>query len=67
MRERRRVVVTGVGLVSPLGVGSDSGWDSTKKFVAGAVGIVVMGVCYGLLQLAGKVAARNREREGAMY
>ena len=48
-------------------VGSDSGWDSTKKFVAGAVGIVVMGVCYGLLQLAGKVAARNREREGAMY
>lgn len=29
--EKRRVVITGVGVVSPIGIGFDSFWDSLKK------------------------------------
>jgi len=45
-------------------VGQDVGWN---RWVVGIAGIAVMGVCAGLLQLASKVSARNREREGAMF
>ena len=45
-------------------VGNDEDWN---RYVVGGVGVVVIFAGYGLLQLAGKVAARNREREGAMY
>ncbi len=45
-------------------VGQDSGWNT---WVIGVAGIAVMAVCASLLQLASKVSARNREREGAMF
>ncbi|MDO8391129.1 MAG: NADH-quinone oxidoreductase subunit NuoH [Actinomycetota bacterium] len=45
-------------------VGQDEGWN---RWVVGIAGLAVMGVCAGLLQLASKVSARNREREGAMF
>ena len=45
-------------------VGQDEGWN---RWVVGIAGLVVMGVCAGLLQLASKVSSRNREREGAMF
>ena len=45
-------------------VGQDEDWN---RVAIGGVGIAVIAVCAGLLQLAGKVSARNREREGAMY
>jgi NADH-quinone oxidoreductase subunit H len=45
-------------------VGQDEGWN---RWVVGIAGLAVLGLCAGLLQLAGKVSARNREREGAMF
>lgn len=45
-------------------VGQDEDWN---RVVIGVSGLAVIVGCAGLLQLAGKVSARNREREGAMY
>lgn len=36
MRQRRRVVITGLGLISPLGIGVEASWNAA---VAGTVGI----------------------------
>ncbi|MDO8364406.1 MAG: NADH-quinone oxidoreductase subunit NuoH [Actinomycetota bacterium] len=45
-------------------IGQDEGWN---RWAVGAAGIVVIGLSAALLSLAGKVSARNREREGAMF
>jgi NADH-quinone oxidoreductase subunit H len=45
-------------------VGQDNNWN---RWAIGLAGVAVMFLGYFLLQLAGKVSARNREREGAMY
>ncbi|MEQ1699330.1 MAG: complex I subunit 1 family protein, partial [Ilumatobacteraceae bacterium] len=54
-------------LIAVFRVGSDKGWSRGERIVAGAIGLVVMLACAGLLRLASKVSARNREREGAMF
>lgn len=54
-------------LIAVFRVGSDKGWSRPERIVAGAIGLVVMLACAGLLRLASKVSARNREREGAMF
>jgi len=45
-------------------IGQDEGWN---RWVVGGAGLVVMAACASLLQLASKVSARNRERDGAMF
>ena len=45
-------------------VGQDADWNT---WVIGVAGIVVIFVAGGLLQIASRVSARNREREGAMF
>ena len=54
-------------LIAVFRVGSDKGWSRGERVVAGAIGLIVMLACAGLLRLASKVSARNREREGAMF
>jgi NADH-quinone oxidoreductase subunit H len=54
-------------LIAVFRVGSDKGWSQGERFLAGGIGLVVMFACAGLLRLATRVSARNREREGAMF
>ena len=54
-------------LIAVFRVGSDKGWSQSQRFLAGGVGLVVLFACAGLLRLATRVSARNREREGAMF
>ncbi len=51
-------------LLACFRVGQDNDWN---RWAIGIAGVAVLFVCYFLLQLASKVSARNREREGAMY
>ncbi|MGB8859914.1 MAG: NADH-quinone oxidoreductase subunit NuoH [Ilumatobacteraceae bacterium] len=54
-------------LIAVFRVGSDKGWSQGERFVAGGLGLVAMFAGAGLLRLATKVSARNRERDGAMF
>ena len=54
-------------LIAVFRVGSDKGWSRPERIVAGVIGLLVILAGAGLLRLASKVSARNREREGAMF
>jgi NADH-quinone oxidoreductase subunit H len=54
-------------LLAFLRVGSDNGWSTQKRLGLGAIAAVVLVACAGLLSAANRVAARNRERQGAMF
>ncbi|MCE9621572.1 MAG: NADH-quinone oxidoreductase subunit NuoH [Actinomycetia bacterium] len=51
-------------LLAAFRIGKDEGWS---RWYVLAGGIAVIGLGSSLLQRAGKVSARNREREGAMF
>ena len=51
-------------LLAAQRVASDNNWN--KWWVSG-ISILVLALCAGLLMLAVRVSARNREREGAMF
>ncbi len=54
-------------LLSLLRLGTDHGWTRLHKTVVGLAALVVLAAAGALLNLATKVSARNREREGAMF
>jgi len=54
-------------LIAVFRVGSDKGWSQAERLLAGGIGLVFLFACAGLLRLATRVSARNREREGAMF
>ena len=54
-------------LLALLRVGGDRGWTRLHKTTVGVIALLVLVAAGGLLTWAGKVSARNREREGAMY
>ena len=54
-------------LLALLRVGGDHGWTRMHKTTVGVAGLVVLVLAGALLNLATKVSARNREREGAMF
>jgi NADH-quinone oxidoreductase subunit H len=51
-------------LLAGFRIGDSEGWNA---WVVGIVGTLVLLVSAWLLQTAGRVSARNREREGAMF
>jgi len=61
-----RADVEGVPLLGVARNG-DRGWTRLHKTTVGVVALLVLVAAGGLLTWAGKVSARNREREGAMY
>ena len=54
-------------LIAVFRVGSDNGWSRPTRIVAGAIGMLVLLAGAGLLRLASRVSASNREREGANF
>ncbi len=54
-------------LLSLLRIGGDKGWSRLHKTTVGIISLAVLVIAAGLLNLATKVSARNREREGAMF
>jgi NADH-quinone oxidoreductase subunit H len=54
-------------LLSLLRIGGDRGWTRLHKTTVGVISLLVLAAAGGLLMLASRVSARNREREGAMF
>ena len=54
-------------LLSLLRIGGDRGWTRLHKTTVGVISLLVLAAAGGLLMLANRVSARNREREGAMF
>jgi 3-oxoacyl-[acyl-carrier-protein] synthase II len=52
---KRRVVVTGIGAVSPNGIGRERFWDATKRGVSGVRRITRFDASEHLVQVAGEV------------
>jgi NADH-quinone oxidoreductase subunit H len=54
-------------LLSLLRIGGDRGWTRLHKTTVGVIALFVLAAAGGLLMLASRISARNREREGAMF
>ncbi|HZX53699.1 MAG TPA: NADH-quinone oxidoreductase subunit NuoH [Ilumatobacteraceae bacterium] len=54
-------------LLALLRVGGDRGWTRLHKTMVGLIALVVLVAAGALLSWAGRVSARNRQREGAMF
>jgi 3-oxoacyl-[acyl-carrier-protein] synthase II len=52
---KRRVVVTGIGAVSPNGIGREQFWDATRRGVSGVRRITRFDASHHLVQVAGEV------------
>ena len=59
--EKRRVVITGVGLVTPIGMGVEENWDSLMKGKSGVSKITRFDTSNFPVQIAGEVKGFNPE------
>jgi len=59
---KRRVVVTGIGAVSPNGIGREAFWDATKRGVSGVGRITRFDVSQHVVQVAGEVKGFDESR-----
>src|ERR1700722_5224461 len=58
----RRVVVTGIGAISPNGIGREAFWTATKKGVSGVRRIGAFDPAPFLVQIAGQVPGFDEDR-----
>ncbi len=58
---RRRVVITGIGPVSPIGVGAESFWDAIVAGRSGAVALDQLSIPFAIETLRSRVVARVRD------
>jgi 3-oxoacyl-[acyl-carrier-protein] synthase II len=58
---KRRVVITGVGLITPLGVGLEKNWDGLTRGVPGIRRITRFDAASFPTQIAGEVEGFNPE------
>ncbi len=59
---KRRVVVTGIGAVSPNGIGRESFWDATRRGVSGVRRLTRFDPAAFAVQVAGEVAGFDESR-----
>ena len=62
---RRRVVVTGIGAVSPNGIGREKFWDATRRGISGVRRITRFDPAGIPVQVAGEVAMGSTSRSGS--
>ncbi|MBZ5601091.1 MAG: beta-ketoacyl-[acyl-carrier-protein] synthase family protein [Acidobacteriia bacterium] len=61
MTEKRRVVITGIGAVSPNGIGTRNFWDATRRGVSGIGRITRFDCTDFAVQVAGEVKNFNED------
>ena len=59
--ENRRVVVTGLGMVSPLGIGVEANWDAATNGRSGIGSITKFDTSDSPVKIAGEVKNFNPE------
>jgi 3-oxoacyl-[acyl-carrier-protein] synthase II len=63
LKDVRRVVITGLGCVTPLGVGREAFWDGLRRGASGVRRIEGFDVSASPVQIAGQVQGFDWERE----
>src|ERR1043166_7061297 len=63
LKDVRRVVITGLGCVTPLGVGREAFWDGLRRGASGVRRIEGFDVSASPVQIAGQVRGFEWERE----
>ncbi|MDQ2900210.1 MAG: beta-ketoacyl synthase, partial [Acidobacteriota bacterium] len=59
---KRRVVVTGIGAVSPNGIGREKFWDATRRGVSGVRRLTRFDPAEFAVQVAGEVSGFDANR-----
>ena len=58
---KKRIVVTGIGILSPLGIGTDASWKACKNGDSGIRKLTRFDTANHLTQIAGQVGTFNRK------
>ncbi|HSU39784.1 MAG TPA: beta-ketoacyl synthase N-terminal-like domain-containing protein, partial [Polyangiaceae bacterium] len=62
MGERKRVAITAIGLVTPLGIGTEASWQRLTEGASGVRRITLFDASSSRVQIAGEVAGFEPRR-----